>query len=62
LGWKAAAVKIPKSADMTGLKPADIPEKFFHLDLWPGPIRVILLGCNFQIGYTYPRMSAWRCR
>ena len=32
LGWKAAAVKISKFADMACFKPADIPEKFFHIN------------------------------
>jgi hypothetical protein len=32
LGWKAAAVKISKFTDMAGFKPADIPEKFFHIN------------------------------
>ncbi len=31
LRWKAATIEISKLADMAGFKPADIPEKFFHL-------------------------------
>jgi hypothetical protein len=31
LGWKAAAIEILKLTDMAGFKPADIPEKFFHI-------------------------------
>jgi hypothetical protein len=33
LGWKAAPVEIFKPADLAGLKPAGIPEQFFHLEL-----------------------------
>jgi len=36
LGWKAAAVKIFKPADLTGLKPAGIPKKPFHIKINSG--------------------------
>jgi hypothetical protein len=52
LGWKAATIKIFKPADLTGLKPAGIPEQFFHLELNLDIIRIILWRYNFQIEYT----------
>jgi hypothetical protein len=32
LGWKTTAIEIFKLANMAGFKPADIPEKFFHIN------------------------------